>query len=73
MVGIGREPLSFAVGADRLLADLALQRVLQDVVAHPAQQLRQERSYLLLVCYLLLLVILGFLCFHHYLLLYHLF
>ena len=46
MVGVLGEPVALAVRADRFLAHLALQGVLQDVVAHPAYQLGQECSYI---------------------------
>ena len=45
MVGVLCEPVSLAVRADGLLADLALQGVLQNVVAHTTYQLRQERGH----------------------------
>lgn len=39
VIGVLREPVTLAVRADRLLTDLALQGILQNVVAHSAYQL----------------------------------
>lgn len=51
------EPDAFAVPADGFLALLALQRFLQDLVAHAADQLGQERFHLRLVRDVLFLVL----------------
>lgn len=55
-VRVLHEPVRLAVTAERLLAVLALDGVLQDVVADTADQLRQEGLDVLRVMYPILLV-----------------
>ena len=49
MIGVLGEPVALAVGADGFLADFALERILEKVVADAADQLGQERSHVCLV------------------------
>ena len=56
MIRIFREPVSLAVGANGFLADLALQGVLEYVVADTAYQLGKEGCNIGLVIDVVLLV-----------------
>ena len=56
MIRILSEPVSLAVGAYGFLADLALEWVLEYVVADAAYQLRQERCHIRLIVDVVLLV-----------------
>ena len=56
VIRVLRKPVSFAVGANGFLADLALEWVLEYIVAHAADQLRQERGHIRLVIYVVLLI-----------------
>jgi hypothetical protein len=56
VIGVLCEPVTLAVRADRLLADLALQRILKDVIAYTAYKFGQESSDIGLVLYVVLLV-----------------
>jgi hypothetical protein len=59
VVGVFCEPVPFAVRADGFLTDLTLEWVLQNVIAHTAYQLWQERSHVRLVIDVVLFIDVG--------------
>jgi hypothetical protein len=56
MIWIFCEPVSLAVRADRLFANFAFKRVLEDIVANAADQFGQEGSYVRFVIDVVLLI-----------------
>ena len=50
------KPVTLAVGADGFLTDFALEGVLENVVAHPADELREESRHICLILDVVLLV-----------------
>ena len=56
MIRILRKPVTLAVGADGFLTDFTLERVLEYVIAHPADELGEESRHIRLILDVVLLV-----------------